>query len=573
MCTIDKMLIKGIRSFSPDNQNVVEFYKPLTLIVGHNGAGKTLTQKKTALQFKTLDQTLQTFNRDTGQKQALSYRCADIDRIVPSLMGVSKAILENVIFVHQEDSNWPLSDGQTLKKKFDDIFAATKYTKALQEMRKLRTEKTAEVKEFRLRLEHLKTHKDHSTKLKSEIADGQGKDRNYMTQINELDQQAKAYQQTLDEMNVKLTAIADYGDELKQLKTRHEMTAKQNADAFVKLQKAGLAEDLDSTTREEFQTWLESMDEQMAELRRKLGVTERNILSKKQLIEANKAQFTRTAALHKLQACGVIRAAVVLTELTADVKNQGRLAADADNHAHNLTQRDRFMRRIAAQTGIMQLPGNDSNLSSGLVVAFHEALSNKQEALKQSMQQLKESNRTQDDEVGRLIEQVSTESSRVANGLQMKQQQAKQKERQMQQLRGQVEGCAVSRAMLDDINAQDAACKATVERAQDKLQRLNLDAEVAKRQTALDELQRKASALRQERDKLTVAAEGATRLRIKNQEILAKEEQVRALLASNRTKLDNLLGTRGKDLPQPDRLKVLAEQAVARKKTELQASH
>lgn len=51
--------------------------------------------------------------------------------------------------------------------------------------------------------------------------------------------------------------------------------------------------------------------------------------------------------------------------------------------------------------------------------------------------------------------------------------------------------------MLDDINAQDAACKATVERAQDKLQRLNLDAEVTKHQTALDELQRKASALRQ----------------------------------------------------------------------------
>jgi urocanate hydratase len=51
--------------------------------------------------------------------------------------------------------------------------------------------------------------------------------------------------------------------------------------------------------------------------------------------------------------------------------------------------------------------------------------------------------------------------------------------------------------MLDDINAQDAACKATVERAQDKLQRLNLDAEVAKHPTALDELQRKASALRQ----------------------------------------------------------------------------
>jgi DNA repair exonuclease SbcCD ATPase subunit len=87
--------------------------------------------------------------------------------MVPQLMGVSKAVLENVIFVHQEDSNWPLAEGQVggwdpaqtcispsppsllcqhnttphhttppllvssqvLKKKFDDIFAATKYTK------------------------------------------------------------------------------------------------------------------------------------------------------------------------------------------------------------------------------------------------------------------------------------------------------------------------------------------------------------------------------------------------------------------------------------------------------------
>lgn len=40
-----------------------------------------------------------------------------------------QAILECVIFVHQEDSNWPLADGQTLKRNFDDIFAATKYTK------------------------------------------------------------------------------------------------------------------------------------------------------------------------------------------------------------------------------------------------------------------------------------------------------------------------------------------------------------------------------------------------------------------------------------------------------------
>jgi DNA repair protein RAD50 len=39
---LPQLLIKGVRSFSPDNQNVIEFYRPLTLIVGSNGAGKTV---------------------------------------------------------------------------------------------------------------------------------------------------------------------------------------------------------------------------------------------------------------------------------------------------------------------------------------------------------------------------------------------------------------------------------------------------------------------------------------------------------------------------------------------------
>lgn len=33
MCTIDKMLIKGIRSFSPDNEVVIEFFKARSLIL------------------------------------------------------------------------------------------------------------------------------------------------------------------------------------------------------------------------------------------------------------------------------------------------------------------------------------------------------------------------------------------------------------------------------------------------------------------------------------------------------------------------------------------------------------
>lgn len=41
MCSIEKLLIKGIRSFDPHNEIPIDFGEPLSLIVGQNGAGKT----------------------------------------------------------------------------------------------------------------------------------------------------------------------------------------------------------------------------------------------------------------------------------------------------------------------------------------------------------------------------------------------------------------------------------------------------------------------------------------------------------------------------------------------------
>ena len=41
MSCLEKLLIRGIRSFSPDEASVIEFGSPLTVIVGANGCGKT----------------------------------------------------------------------------------------------------------------------------------------------------------------------------------------------------------------------------------------------------------------------------------------------------------------------------------------------------------------------------------------------------------------------------------------------------------------------------------------------------------------------------------------------------
>lgn len=87
------------------------------------------------------------------RKDTRTIKASEMDNLMPTLLGVSKAVLEHVVFCHQEDSNWPLQasatrasplsrthrppplpllqDGAALKLRFDQIFESTRYTKAL----------------------------------------------------------------------------------------------------------------------------------------------------------------------------------------------------------------------------------------------------------------------------------------------------------------------------------------------------------------------------------------------------------------------------------------------------------
>lgn len=41
--SLDKLAIRGIRSFDDKSMNVIQFYSPVTVIVGVNGTGKTVS--------------------------------------------------------------------------------------------------------------------------------------------------------------------------------------------------------------------------------------------------------------------------------------------------------------------------------------------------------------------------------------------------------------------------------------------------------------------------------------------------------------------------------------------------
>ena len=64
---------------------------------------------------------------------------------------------------------WPLSEPAVLKKKFDEIFASTKYTKVLDNIKAIRKEQTAELKVENVKLDHLKSDKEKSVKVETNL--------------------------------------------------------------------------------------------------------------------------------------------------------------------------------------------------------------------------------------------------------------------------------------------------------------------------------------------------------------------------------------------------------------------
>ncbi|CAD6977358.1 unnamed protein product [Tilletia controversa] len=100
----------------------------------------------------------------------ISSRCAELEEEIPRLLGVSPSILENVIFCHQEDANWPLSEPAKLKTKFDNIFEATRFTKALKHIKDLHKERVADAKADKVRLESLQEDRARATSIRDKKA-------------------------------------------------------------------------------------------------------------------------------------------------------------------------------------------------------------------------------------------------------------------------------------------------------------------------------------------------------------------------------------------------------------------
>lgn len=293
MSVLDKLIIRGIRSFGPGEDEKVKFSTPLTLFLGQNGCGKTtiiecikyaltsdlpsgtdsgqgfvndpkLSSKSATkacvklrfkdsrgdyitvgkfievsvlaggkLKFKSLNPSIR--REDTqGNYEDVAGRCVDIDLYCSQKLNVSKAILNNVIFCHQENSAWPLEEAQKLKVKFDEIFGATEYNKCVERLRKLIKGKKLNMKVLNLELEQKRMAKKNTERLKEGLTAKEEQLEKIQDDIEEKDKAIQPLQERLDEINVLVDSISQLQQQLIGLKkslegiTEHQTAIKKH---------------------------------------------------------------------------------------------------------------------------------------------------------------------------------------------------------------------------------------------------------------------------------------------------------------------------------------------------------
>ncbi|KAL8624024.1 hypothetical protein ACOMHN_041614 [Nucella lapillus] len=416
MSKIDKMSIMGIRSFGPEDtdQQLIYFYTPLTLILGPNGTGKTTiieclkyittgdqppnskggafihdpkvahetmvrgqvrlqlrdiagsimqvqrsmeaTQKVKKIEMRTLDAVITRYNKE-GEKVSINSKCADFDREMVTALGVSKPVLDNVIFCHQEEACWPLSEGKALKEKFDAIFNSTRYTKVLETIRRQKLDQETTLKIYREESKFLKQSKDKATQMEGDLAEQEAKYEASKDNVDKLEEQLKPVRE-------RLTDIGQRYEKVYKVQTNIEKLKSQKAQEETNIKK------LQDSIEHEFQGSTEELKKLQSEF-----------ASEVQEHQDNLTQFERRSK--EL----VAKQDVLTKEKSSLLIEVGKLEQEAETHEDNVRRRDAKVRCLATDYGFEGF--ERGAITEEKYSAFLDSIKKKREAMSEELSKVK----------------------------------------------------------------------------------------------------------------------------------------------------------------------------------------
>ncbi|KAF5021588.1 hypothetical protein F66182_6370 [Fusarium sp. NRRL 66182] len=565
MSRIDKLSISGVRSFSPSVREAIQFNTPLTLIVGYNGSGKTtiieclkyattgelppnskggafihdpklcgekevmaqvklqfrsindrqhvatrslqLTVKKTSRTQKTLDCSLVVVNN--GERTTTSTRQAQLDEMIPERLGVSPAILDAVIFCHQDESLWPLSEPSALKKRFDEIFEAMKYTKAIDNLKVLRKKQLEQLGKLQNDEAHNKVNKDRGDRaerrMKALQAEIEGSRETCESISSEMEETQDRIRHIRETANSHLAIVQNLNTKREQLEYREEAV-------------------------KELKATIDELAEDDERLESDLAHYEDRMQHFQEEAEQNKIQY------NELQnELGKSR-----KDLSIKLSEQGKHQSDKDHYERQLKIRTETIQEAAQSYGFS---GFDGDLKDHQVKSFNERLQKLLGEKKRDLERLQKENSIElDRATGTITELEGQKAARTQDRVSAKQRMSAIEKRTaiLQNESSQIDVDEGAKAVLDgqmqDLDSRFQTAQKTFENA-------NWDRQLSGENDKLHQLENENDKLGRELVECTRLASERAQLDYRKKELADRKRKLETLTSTWKPKLDKTLGS------------------------------
>ncbi|KAL1958186.1 hypothetical protein VTO42DRAFT_5041 [Malbranchea cinnamomea] len=387
-----------------------------------------------------------------GERTSISSRVAELDQIMPQYLGVSKAILDSVIFCHQDESLWPLSEPAALKKRFDEIFEAQKYTKAIDNIKALRKKQNEELAKYKIMEQYAKEDKEKADRAEKRSI--------------KLQEEIEALRAESHQLSQEMRRVADLADKAwKQSESYAEilgaLEGKRIEAKSIRTSIDNLKEHLVEV--DESDEWLESALEQFesrqAQYHEQEKTQKEKYLDLKRLIEEHRHQLGLKQAEY------------------------GKHENDKAQYERQLERRGRLIRDIARQNNIRGFDGDLEEMEiNGFMERIRKLLKERSQALDRARREAQAELR----EAQSLLNQLGQRKSALQEVKNAARKQIADNDRE----------AAVYQSRLNEIDV-DEGQKATLElRVEETEQRLQKAKEKARTASWEDELQSKNAELR-----------------------------------------------------------------------------
>uniref|UniRef100_A0A069DZS5 DNA repair protein RAD50 n=2 Tax=Panstrongylus megistus TaxID=65343 RepID=A0A069DZS5_9HEMI len=573
MSSLEKIAIQGVRSFGPEDKDkkVITFFHPLTLILGDNGCGKTTiiealkyatagelpgntkkgegfvhdpkltassevrgqiklqfrdvkgelmavhktvqaTQKLKNLTFKSLDQVVSRCK--DGNWTSISGRCADIDNEMFYSMGISKAVLTNVLLCHQEDSNWPLEEDSKVKDRFDAIFGAAKYNKCLEHIKKIRKSYNDELKLLKADLRHLDQYKTEAAQKRTRLSETE-------IRMFECNQKIETFLSKLKPVEEKLKDLASKEDQIGQMHTDCE-TQKTKLESV-----RNTIKEYKKAIQYEFKGSLDDLVEAIQNFQGELKNKQNELESLEKQGEDTILELKRNSQL-----------------ISEEQVKVGQLIRDSEKNKERIESRNSAMLSLSedlqVSTSVSQLSQSDE--IQRVLVSLEKGVSGKEVEL----ETLKEKQKTEAAKLQQEIDNNREERAKVEQNVENKKSQLQQNKRELDKVKADIYEVDQSAELLGVLQSKLDRIKRDLEDVTKNNDMEALDNEITNAEQERERHEDKLVVLEREIQNLQLLSSVQAELDVHRETKASKDAEIKKLKNRHEASLKHLL----KEVPE-----------------------